>query len=176
MATETQLSDAVVRDLMAALSVGAAPDVRWIEGDGLCDCTFQRVGEWTNPYIAKTLRVRLCCIWEELYRQYPQYVQRIDAYYDSNRERYISEPREWDNPTAPMPVSYWHRHLAAKHGKTLDEIRAEYAGREHERPQAQPGRAPDLPTDAERRAALEQRLRASTWILPDEELNPAWQP
>jgi hypothetical protein len=178
MPTETALAPGVLRDLATALAVADMPAVHWIADDGLCDCTFQRVCEWTNPYFAKTLRVRLCCIWAELYKQYPQFVQDIPAYYDANRHRYVMEPAEWDNPTAPMPVSAWHRYLAAKEGKPLAQIRQEYAGREHERPQAVPRAAdyvPDTPSEAERRAALEHRLRAGTWILDDEELNPAWR-
>lgn len=168
----TALSETAARDVLAALSAATIPDTLWIVGDDLCDCTFQRIAEWTNPYIGATKRVRLCCIWAELERAYPQHVQEIPAYYDENRHRYVTEPRAWDSEEMPMPVSFWHRQLARQTGKTLAQIREEYAGREHERPQpVPPGTVvKDVPTEQELHDALEARLRAATWILPSEKL------
>lgn len=114
---------------LAALLTENIPGIEWVHGDDLCDCTFQRIGEWTNPYIAKTLRVRFCCIWEELFKQYPEYVQRIDAYYDENAKRFVTEPWEW-NGDDDMPRALWHRHLASKTGRSLSEVRQEYADQE----------------------------------------------
>ncbi len=168
----TPLSPLAMQDVLAALSVSAIPDAHWVHDDGLCDCTFQRICFWTNPYIARTLKVRVCCIWAELYRQFPQFVQDIDAYYDGNRHRWVAEAAPWDSEEMPMPVSLWHRQIASRTGLSLAEVREEYAGREYERPQpVEPGTYPkDEPTEAELHAALEAQLRAATWILPDERL------
>src|SRR3990167_2977648 len=82
--------------VMFAAAVSADPTVHWLLGDDLCDCTFQRVGEWANPYLGKTLRVRMCCIWAELYKQYPQFVQEIPAFYDANRHQW-RDAIPWDS-------------------------------------------------------------------------------
>ena len=117
--------------LMEAIAlVAAIPDVRWEHGDDLCDCTFQRIGSWTNPYIAKTLRVRMCCLWEALYAEHPEFVQRIDAYWDENEQSYKTEPAPWDSNVGDMPRALWHRQIAIQTGLTLDEVRAEYADQE----------------------------------------------
>lgn len=101
---------------------GEIPEVRWVHGDDECDCTFQRIGEWTNPYIARTLRVRFCCIWAELYKQFPQFVQEIPAYYDQNTGMLINEPAEWDGDT-DMPRHLWYRQLAVQIGIPVSEAR-----------------------------------------------------
>ena len=113
--------------LEAIAIVSAEPDVHWEHGDDLCNCTFQRIGTWANPYIGKTLKVRMCCIWESIYAQFPEFVQRIDGAWDDNTRMYNPEPQDWDSTDWDMPLHIWHRHLAAKTGKTLDEIRVEYA-------------------------------------------------
>lgn len=161
----TALSERVVTDLVAATAAASIPDVYWILGDDKCDCTFQRIGHWTNPYIARTKVVRLCCIWAELEKAFPQHVQNIDASYDHNRHEYDTAPREWDSEDMPMPYSFWFRQLAAKTGRSLASIRAEYANRLDECPgPIPPGTAvKDVPTAEEQRYALEARLRAATW-------------
>ncbi len=170
--TATALAESVVRDVLAATITADIPEVYWISEDDLCDCTFQRIGEWTNPYIARTLRVRFCCIWAELYKQFPQHVQEIPAYYDGNRHRWVVEPRAWDSEEMAMPLAIWHRQLASMTGEPVGTIRAALRGHEDERPgPLPPGTAErDEPTEAEMRAALTARLRASTWLLADEEL------
>lgn len=169
---EGALTPSVVRDVLAAVSVASIPDVTWILGDDLCDCTFQRIGEWTNPYIARTLRVRFCCIWTELYKQYPQFVQDIPGYYDENRHRFVTEPRAWDSEEMAMPLYLWHRQLASLTGQSVGTIRDLLKDSAHERPQAlAPGTAEkDEPTDEEVQAALNARLRAATWLLPEESI------
>jgi hypothetical protein len=102
------------------------PEVRWMHGDDLCDCSFQRIGEWTNPYIAKTLRVRFCCIWEELHKQYPDFVQTIPGYFDENDDKIVTDPAEWDGDT-DMPRALWHRQIQAVTNRPLDEIRKKFA-------------------------------------------------
>src|SRR3990167_1322326 len=100
--TKEELS--AVQAAEAIIASGPIPGGRWILGDNLCDCAFQRIGDWTNPYIAQTLRVRLCCLWEKMFAQYPELVQRIPAYYDMNRDVYVSTPAEWGSQDMDMPI------------------------------------------------------------------------
>ena len=102
---------------------GEIPEMRWVHGDDLCNCTFQRIGEWTNPYMARTLRVRFCCIWAELYRQFPQFVQEIPAYWDENTEEYVAKPAPWNLEDADMPQHLWHRQAAVESGRPLAQVR-----------------------------------------------------
>lgn len=164
--TERPLQPGVMRDVLAALSTASLPDVTWILGDDLCDCTFQRIAEWTNPYIARTLRVRLCCIFAELYKQYPQFVQDIPGYYDENRHRFVLEPRAWDSEEMAMPRYLWHRQLASVTGRDVAEIRTLLKDADAERPGPVPAGSTvkDEPSEAELEAALVARLRASGWL------------
>lgn len=102
------------------------PNIEWVHGDDLCDCTFQRIGEWTNPYIGETLRVRFCCIWEDLFKKYPQFVQRIHAYFDG--KSFHTGAMRWNVEEAAMPRALWHRQLAHVTGKSLGDIREEFNG------------------------------------------------
>jgi hypothetical protein len=104
---------------------GEIPEFRWEIGDDACDCVFQRIGDWTNPYLGRTMRVRLCCIWAELYKEWPQFVQEIPASWDQNERRFDIEPMEW-NGEADMPLAFWHRHLASLTGMSLPEVREKY--------------------------------------------------
>ena len=101
----------------------------WETGDDLCDCTFQRVGRWTNPYLAQTRHVRLCCIEAELEKQFPQFVQVFDAYQDPNTDELIDEPMMW-NGEFDMPKDIWHRQLARIRGEDLELVREKFAGLE----------------------------------------------
>lgn len=157
-------SPAVLQALAILAQPQALPDVHWLQGDDACECTFQRIGSWTNPYLGKTLRVRLCCIWAELYKQYPQFVQHIDAYYDENRHAWVPEPREWDSAEMDMPLPLWYRHLAAKTGKPLADVRAEYRDRQAERPRRVAVQGDDQPTELEVEAAKLARLRLTGWL------------
>ncbi len=114
----TELSPAVIE----ALSVGMLPDVQWKAHDDLCDCTYQRIGMWTNPYLAETLEVRMCCIWAELYKLYPQHVREVPAFWDYNAEKWVTEPAEW-NGEEDMPQSLYNRQVARQTGKSLSEVR-----------------------------------------------------
>ena len=106
---------------------GEVPEIRWQHGDELCGCVFQRIGDWTNPYIGRTLRVRMCCIWAELYKDYPEFVQEIPASYDWNTGLFQDEPQEW-NGEEDMPESLWHRQLAVMSGMELDEVQEKFEG------------------------------------------------
>ena len=168
----TQADSPAVLEVLRLLSLGDVPLVHWIDGDNLCDCLFQRIGDWNNPYLGRSLRVRVCCIWAELYKCYPEYVQEI-PYYDSTRHVYTAEPAEWDSDEMDMPVYLWHRQLAIRQGKSLAEIREAYAGREHERPKRVAKRVAKPATEAEIKRAHEARLHASGWLLNGERLPEA---
>jgi len=113
------------QDILGLLSKGI-PEEEWTNQDDLCDCTFQRTGDWANPYLGRTQRVRICCLFAELYEQYPHLIQEIPAYYDENTGKWESKPREWDGET-DMPEAIWHRQLAVKTGMPLEDIREVYA-------------------------------------------------
>ena len=115
--------------LEALMFTGQMPEIRWEHGDDLCDCTFQRIGYWTNPYIARTMEVRLCCIWKLLAEQNPEIaalVRELPAYDDYNQDRWISEPAEWDSKDHDMPRALWYRQLSVQQGKPLEQVRREY--------------------------------------------------
>lgn len=118
-AMTTDLSPAIVQ----ALAISELPDVQWKMHDDLCDCTYQRIGMWTNPYLAETLEVRMCCIWAEIYKQYPQYVRMVPAFWDYNRDEWVTEPAEWNGET-DMPLALWHRQLARKNAVSLSDARS----------------------------------------------------
>ena len=127
--------------LLEALSIASLPDVQWLHEDDLCDCTFQRIGMWKNPYLAETLEIRLCCVWAELARQYPDFVRTIPGYWNENEQRWDTEPQEW-NGEAEMPKAIWYRHLARRLDRTVADVRAEYADKDHLRPRGAPRREP----------------------------------
>lgn len=131
------LSAAVIE----ALAIGNLPDVQWVHGDDLCDCTYQRIGMWKNPYLAETLEVRLCCVWGKLAELYPDMVRAIPAYWLDNEQRWDTVPHEWNGET-DMPPYLWYRHLARKLNRPLSAIRAEYKHRDAERPRGVPRIAP----------------------------------
>ena len=110
--------------LEQALQIIRTQDV-WDVNDDLCDCDFQRIGYWNNPYIGKTLEVRMCCIWAEIYKSFPQFVRETSV-----------EPAQWNGET-DMPKSLWHRQLAAELGMKVAEAREMGL----EPPQGQPAKA-----------------------------------
>ena len=118
-----------LHNLNALIATTAIPDVRWVHEDDLCNCTFQRIGEWTNPYLGQTLRVRFCCVWAELEKEHPDFFQHIPAYWDDNSKSWQEEPIEWDGGSN-MPRAIWYRQQALIQGKPLEEIRAELADQE----------------------------------------------
>ena len=118
------------QDILGILATTEIPEVTWVHGDDECDCVFQRIGYWTNPYLGRTLKVRLCCIWAQLYKEYPQFVQEIPAYHDLSTDQLINEPIEWNSEDADMPRALWYRQLALKYGRPLSEIREKCAGLE----------------------------------------------
>jgi hypothetical protein len=113
------------------------PEVMWDVEDDLCDCTFQRIGMWTNPYLGETLEVRACCIWAKLYEMFPEYVRTTGAFLDYNRDEWDTTLRDWDGES-DMPPAIWYRHLARKEGISVSEARAKYKHRDEERPRGVP--------------------------------------
>lgn len=83
----------------------------WDVNDDLCDCTYQRAGYWNNPYIGETYEVRLCCLFAEFEKQWPQFFKRTQI-----------EPAEW-NGEADMPASIYHRQLSKAFGVSVSEAR-----------------------------------------------------
>ena len=122
--------ETLILEQVAKAVSGEANDTEWNNQDDLCNCTFQRVGFWTNPYIGKTLLVRFCCIWNEFHKQFPEFVLERDSFFNYNTNEYEDGPRDWDSKTSDMPKAIWYRQLATKQGKSLDEVRAEYGDQE----------------------------------------------
>jgi hypothetical protein len=110
------------RQIVEAVIAGELADAAWFHGDDLCDCTFQRIGMWKNPYLAETLEVRQCCIWAALYKQYPEFVRVLPGYFNENTGEWITEPMEWDGE-ADMPLALWHRQVARIEGTDLATAR-----------------------------------------------------
>lgn len=106
-------------------TMGVLPEAVWLHGDDACDCTFQRIGMWKNPYLGETLEVRMCCIWAELYKLFPQHVRSTPAYLTGDDE-WVEGQRAWDGEH-DMPRALWYRQLARETGQPLEAIRAEYA-------------------------------------------------
>jgi hypothetical protein len=116
------IADRQVADIVAALDL--LPEDIWDANDDACDCTFQRIGMWTNPYLGETLEVRMCCIWAELYRMFPEHVRVVKAWKHGDEW----QPGVWDwNGEDDMPRSIWYRHLARREGITVAEARERYA-------------------------------------------------
>ena len=145
--TSPVLSDRVVADITQAM--GVLPESFYDINDDACDCTFVRIGMWTNPYLGETLEVRMCCIWAELYKFFPQFVRVTAAFKDYNNDVWQPEVMEWNGET-DMPANLWYRQLARKHGGTVAEMRTRYAGMEPPRgvplarpePQEEPSEPP----------------------------------
>lgn len=110
-----------------ALVSGLFPEEFWDVNDDVCDCVFQRIGMWTNPYLGETLEVRMCCIWAELYKLFPDKVRVTKGFLNYNTNQWEREPYEW-NGEEDMPRSIWYRHMARKEGITVAEAREKYRG------------------------------------------------
>lgn len=131
------LSPTAQSDVLKALSTGFFPEEFWDCQDDACDCTYQRIGMWTNPYIGETLEVRMCCIWAELYKLFPDFVRVVPAYLDGNANEWDTQIHEW-NAEFDMPKSIWYRQMARKDGISVAEARSKYRERDEERPRGTP--------------------------------------
>ena len=123
--------------ILEALAIAELPEVHWLHGDDLCDCTFQRIGMWKNPYLAATQEIRLCCVWAELGKQYPDLVRTIPGYFNENSQRWETNPWDW-NGEVEMPKALWYRQLARQLARSVADIRAEYADKDELRPKGAP--------------------------------------
>lgn len=130
---------------------GEIPEVLWELGDDLCDCTFQYIRDWTNPYLGRTRRIRMCCLFKEFEKQYPWLFEEIPAYYDHNEAAYIPALMDWDSENSDMPRALWYRQVAAKTGDSLERVRDRLRG------QTPPGPVPR----GTGRKGIERRV---TWI------------
>jgi len=144
--------------VLEALTIGSLPDTQWDHEDDLCDCTYQRIGLWKNPYLAETLEVRMCCIWAELYKQFPDFVRTIPGYYNDNTKEWETKPWEW-NGEAEMPRAIWYRYLAREQDRPLADIRAEYS---NQRPPSGRSRIPLFVYDRGEWALIELNGKASS--------------
>ena len=124
--TSTEMS---VAQWSTTFHPGALEGVDWKMHDDLCDHIYQRIGQWTNPYLGSTHELRLCCIWAKLYEQYPEYVRDVPGWFDHNTNTWQEGQLEWNGEDA-MPRAIWYRQLAVREGRPLSEIRAEYADQE----------------------------------------------
>ena len=134
----TVLADAEA--VLKALEV--LPEETWDTWDDKCDCPFPRIGFWTNPYSAETLEVRMCCIWQELYKLFPDKVRLIPAFRDYNAEEWVTEPQTW-NGEYDMPRYLWYRQLARQTGRSVAEVRAAYRDQEPPKGVPRPRVEPD---------------------------------
>lgn len=101
------------------------PEEYWEVHDDLCDCTFQRIGFWTNPYMGETMRIRLCCVWKEMEKQWPQFFQHTHAFWDYNKEEWVPGAAEW-NGEDQMERAVWYRQRANIERLPLEAIRDKY--------------------------------------------------
>ena len=103
------------------------PEITWTHGDDLCNCTFQRIGDWSNPYIARTRRVRVCCLENRMLEGNEDLVQDIPGYYNENTGDFETEPWVWDGED-DMPEHLFMRQTAIIQGLSLDETRVKFEG------------------------------------------------
>ena len=158
------------KQLVSTMWAAEELPLQWLQGDDKCDCTFQRIGEWGNPYIGKSLQIRLCCIWAELAKMFPEFVQEAPVYWDRNHLQPTVGPQDWDSEDADMPLSIWYRQLATQQGRPLAEIRDEYQSRQQLRPRKVPrgaGRESRQPDVQGVREALLDRMERTGWRRAD---------
>lgn len=164
----TMTKERPVEQLIPALNIEQMPGFKWIHGDDLCDCTFQRIGEWTNPYIAETLRVRMCCLWERIYAQYPDLVSRLPGFYNANTDKFETEVMAWDSDEVDMPTYLWERQLSHKHKKPLNVIREEVRAGKYGKNPKKVGKRAKIEYSAEQiKNALLSKLGRSGWNTKD---------
>lgn len=114
---------ASIRELFTSPSTDAAiPEFHWEHGDDLCDCSFQRISYWMNPYLGETEKIRLCCLYKELEDSFPHLFQHIKGYWDENENEWIMGQMEW-NGEDDMPRALWNRQLAIREGLPVEVIR-----------------------------------------------------
>ena len=103
------------------------PEITWTHGDDLCNCTFQRIGDWSNPYLGLTRRVRVCCLEQRMLEGNEDLVQDIPGYFNENTGQFEAEPWVWDGED-DMPDHLFMRQTAIIQGLSLDETRVKFEG------------------------------------------------
>lgn len=98
------------------------PEFNWEHGDDLCDCEFQRIGLWMNPYLGVTDKIRFCCLYKELEDSFPHLFQHIKGYWDDDENEWIMAQMEW-NGEEDMPRALWNRQLSIREGLPIEVIR-----------------------------------------------------
>lgn len=120
--TTAVLNEQVQADLISILATAGIPDVIWRDHDDLCDCTFQRVCQWTNAHLGVTHEERLCCIWAKLHEMFPGCSRDIPAYFDINAQAFVPDVVPW-NGEFDMPPALFHRQIARLGGISVSEAR-----------------------------------------------------
>ena len=120
--------------------MSSIPEVKWQVDDDLCDCPFQRIRWWTNPYLSKTTEIRLCCFYKKLGEMFPElavFMRDIDMFDDYKKEgkdegdRYHWTDRvlEW-TADSDMPRALWYRQIQTLTGMDLEVIRTTFQNQE----------------------------------------------
>ena len=115
------------RKFQNSLHPTTMPEFIWTHGDDLCDCTFQRIGEWANPYLARTRRVRVCCLEDRMLDGNEDLVQDIPGFFNDSTGLFETEPWVW-NGEDDMPEHLFMRQTAIIQGLSLDETRGKFEG------------------------------------------------
>jgi hypothetical protein len=112
-----------IRELFTVPLIGTTiPEFQWEHEDDLCDCSFQRISYWMNPYIGETEKIRLCCLYKELEDSFPHLFQHIKGYWDDDEREWITGQMEW-NGENDMPRALWNRQLSIREGLPIEAIR-----------------------------------------------------
>ena len=138
------------------------PEVTWTHGDDLCNCTFQRIGDWSNPYIARTRRVRVCCLENRMLEDNEDLVQDIPGYYNENTGDFEAEPWVWDGED-DMPEHLFMRQTAIIQGLSLDETRVKFEG-------VEPPKGVPIPKVVEKRKTMSEHEVIGQQVMKIQEL------
>ena len=82
--------------------------------DDECDCLFQNVQEYSNPYYNKTLRFRYCCLLAEFRKQWPHLFEEIEGWWDSERKMWRNEALDPGEQLKHMP-GHLAEHVSVRH-------------------------------------------------------------
>lgn len=102
--------------LEEALAIADAFGVseEWDNQDDRCDCEYERIGYWFNPYIGAIQEKRICCIDKWMAEKFPEIAQFF--------RRTQVTPAEWNGETT-MPRAIWVRQQANHLGVSIAEAR-----------------------------------------------------
>lgn len=102
--------------LEEALAIADAFGVteEWDNQDDRCDCEYERIGYWFNPYIGSIQEKRICCIDKWMAETFPEIAQFF--------RRTPVTPAEWNGET-DMPRAIYYRQLANALEVSIPEAR-----------------------------------------------------